>query len=254
MKKETYIIKIWSNVLMSDNWINENVIKKIVSQVSEMKNKWYNVIIVTSWAVAMWKKILWISELKNMSKLESSQIFSSIWQAELMHIYSKLFEKYSIKISQALLTRRDFENIESYDSVKRVLLTSLSLWIVPIINENDVISQEELSFSDNDELSALLCSMILADNLIILSSIDWFYDNFPSWNLIKEIEKIDENIYSMVWIEKSSMWRWWMESKLNTAKKMMNLWIDVYIANWKIDWVITEIVSWKNPWTLFKAK
>jgi glutamate 5-kinase len=77
-----------------------------------------------------------------------------------MDVYISYFGKYNIKVSQALLTRRDFQDRERYNSMKKVMLSSLELRIIPIINENDVLSQEELDFSDNDELSALIAAMI----------------------------------------------------------------------------------------------
>lgn len=170
-----------------------------------------------------------------------------------MDTYTRYFDKYDIIISQALLTRRDFSDRERYNSIKKVLFTSLELWIVPIINENDVLSVEELDFSDNDELWALLAAMIWADKLIILSNINWLYDSFPNWNLIKKVEKIDKSILSMVWVDKSSMWKWWMESKLKTAKMMMDLWIKMYIANWKNKDTIEKIYNNSNPWTVFES-
>lgn len=253
MKKDIYVIKLWSNVLLSNSWIDENIILSVTNQVNLLKQKWILVIIVSSWAVALWKKKLWYNEIKWLTVVEWWQIFSSVWQPALMDIYSQYFLKYNIIVSQALLTRRDFIDRDRYISMKRVLLTSLENWIVPIINENDLLSQEELDFSDNDELSALIAAMIWANKLIILSNIDWLYDEFPWWVLLKNINKIDENIIKMVSKDKSSMWKWWMESKLKTAKLVMDLWIQMYLANWKKDNIIEKISLWENPWTMFEA-
>lgn len=252
MKNNTYVIKIWSNVLVSQEWANENIIINLVNEVQTLIKSWSKVVIVSSWAVALWKKKIWLENLKWFTKAESGQIFSSIWQLNLMNIYNKHFEKHWLKISQALLTRRDFSERDRYNSMKKVLFSSLELWVIPIINENDVLSPEELDFSDNDELSALIAAMVWAENLIILSNIDWLYDKFPWWNLIKKITKIDEEIFSMVWKDKSSMWTWWMESKLKTAKIMMDLWIKMHLANWKKENVIKNILFWNHPWTVFE--
>lgn len=253
MNKEIYVIKIWSNVLVWENWIDEDIINNIVFQVALLKNNWIKVLLVSSWAVAMWKKKMRTDNIKWFTKTESWQIFSSIWQVALMDTYTKYFDKYNIIISQALLTRRDFSDRERYNSMKKVLFTSLELWIVPIINENDVLSEEELDFSDNDELWALLAAMVWAEKVIILSNIDWLYDKYPNWNLIKKVEKIDKTILSMVWVDKSSMWKGWMESKLKIAKMMMDLWIKMYIANWKSKDTIEKIYLNSNPWTLFES-
>jgi len=168
-------------------------------------------------------------------------------------MYQDYFNFFDINVSQALLTRVDFSNRDRYNSMKKVLLKSLESWVIPIINENDVLSQEELDFSDNDELSALIAAMVWSENLIILSNIDWLYDSFPWWNLIKEVNIIDNNIFSMVWKTKSSLWKWWMNSKLKTASLIMDLWIEMYLANWKQEWIIENICDWKKTWTLFKS-
>ncbi len=253
MKKEIYVIKIWSNVLLWKNWIDENIIKNLATQINYLKEKWVKIIIVSSWAVASGKSLTKLNSIKWLSKIESSQVFSSIWQVKLMDIYTKIFEKFNIIISQALLTRKDFIDRQSYNSMKKVFFTSLDLWIIPIINENDVLSPEELDFSDNDELAALISAMIWADKLIILSSVDWLYDSYPNWNIIKYVDKVDENILALISKEKSSLWTWWMESKLKTAKIMLDLWIKLYIANWRKSNILLDIFNWKNPWTLFET-
>jgi glutamate 5-kinase len=94
--------------------------------------------------------------------------------------------------------------------------------------------------------------MIWASKVVILSNINWLYDSFPNWNLIKNVSEINEEIFSMVWVNKSSFWKWWMESKLKTAKLVMDLWISMYLANWKEIWILEKIWNNENPWTLFK--
>lgn len=251
MKNEIYVIKLWSNVLL-DHWgVDKHVIENVVYGVNYLKSINIKVIIVSSWAVALWMKKLWKRIINPLNFIESEQIFSSIWQTSLMNIYSEYFNKYSIEVSQALLTRKDFLDGDRYESMKNVLVSSLWEKIIPIINENDVLSQEELNFSDNDELSALVAKMVWASKLIILSNIDWLLDNFPNWNIIWEVNNIDKNILSMVWNEKSSHWKWWMNSKLIIANDMMNLWIKMYLANGKKKWIIEKIANWENVGTLF---
>ncbi len=253
MNNNIYVIKLWSNVILDENWVNANVMTNLAREVDLLQKAWRKVLIVSSGAIWLWKKNLWQNTIKWLTTIEAGQVFSSIWQATLMDVYISYFAKYNIKVSQALLTRRDFQDRERYNSMKKVMLSSLELRIIPIINENDVLSQEELDFSDNDELSALIAAMIWANNLIILSNIDWLYDKYPWWNLIKEVNKIDESILKMVWKDKSSMWKWWMESKLKIAKMMMDLWIKMYLANWKQKDIIKKISKWENPGTLFES-
>ncbi|MDD3302658.1 MAG: glutamate 5-kinase [Candidatus Gracilibacteria bacterium] len=253
MNNKTYVIKIGSNVLIGENGINEKVIENITKQVNILKNSNINVLIVSSGAVALGKKKMKINEIKGLTKTECGQIFSSVGQASLMEIYTKYFDNYKINISQALLTRKDFSEKTNYNSIKKVLFTSLNLGIIPIINENDVLSEEELDFSDNDELGALIAAMIGAEKLIILSNIDGLYDEYPNGKLIKKVEKIDKSILSMVYKDKSSMGKGGMESKLKIAKMMLDLGIKMYIANGNKENTIEQISTGKNPGTLFEG-
>jgi len=253
MKDNIYVIKLWSNVLLDDWGINELVVSNVVKSVNFLVENWIKVLIVSSWSVALWKKNIWLTKINWLSNIEWEQIFSSLWQVSLINFYQNYFNKFNINVSQALLTRKDFSDRKRYNSMKNVLLKSLELGVIPIINENDVLSQEELDFSDNDELSALLAAMIWADKLIILSTIDGLYDKFPWWKLLKEVNEINDETYSMVWEVKSSLWKWWMASKLNTAWLLLDLWIDLYLWNWKKEDTIKNIFLWNNPGTLFKS-
>lgn len=252
MKNDIYVIKLWSNVLLDKEGIDKKVISNVVLAVNYLMKKKVKVILVSSGAVTLWKKEMWLDNIDWLGVLESEQIFSSIWQASLINIYKDYFKFFNIKISQILLTRRDLSNKEGLNSLKQVINKSLEAGIVPIINENDVLSQEELKFSDNDELSAFITDIISAEKLIILSDIKGLYDSFPDWKIIKEVNKIDDKIHSMVSVEKSSFWKWWMLSKINTAKRVMELWVEMYLVDGKKEWVIEKIWRWKNPWTLFK--
>lgn len=254
MTTKTVVIKIWSNILTWDNGLDLTTLERLVEHISEFQHAGNSVLLVSSWAVAMGKKILGMEHIKWMTETECGQLFSSVWQVSLVEVYKHLFHAQDLHISQALLTRRDFSDRERYNSMKRVLMTSLTLGIIPIINENDVLTPEELDFSDNDELASLVSAMVHADMLIILSNIDGLYDVYPGWNLMKHVDSIDENILGMVSKEKSSFWKGWMESKLKTGKLMIDLWIRLYIANGKHPDTLRQIFSWENPGTLFEAK
>lgn len=256
-KDDVVVIKLWSNILMSEklrNGVNEKIIENISNKVKMFMEKWIRVVLVSSWAVWLWKDFLWINEKKWISNLEFSQICSSIWQPILMKKYQEYFDKNSLKLSQVLLTRRDFENIENFNSMKNVIFKTLNLWIIPIINENDVLTQEELNFSDNDQLSAYVAKMINAKCFIILSNIDWLLDFSENWNwwIIRNVNKIDEKILSMVKTEKSSFWKWWMLSKIETAEFIMDLWITMFLWNWKKDDILDWLFSENFDWTIFQ--
>lgn len=256
MKKDIYVLKLGSNILLKNWKIDENVIKHITKTIFNLKQQNIDTIIVSSWAVALGRNYLWIDLINWLTKIESSQVFASVWQPILMEYYKYYLAFNTLKVSQVLLTRRDFSIKENYNSIKKVLFSSLSSNIIPIINENDVITPEELDFSDNDQLAVLVSGMIGASKIIILSNVNWLYNNHPDnwWVLVKLIDKIDENIINMASDKKSTYWKWGMLSKIKTAKMAMDLWIDMYIINWKKNWLIEKLVNWENPWTLFKSE
>ena len=254
--KKIYIVKLGSAVLIDGDTLNTGVMQDIIAWVISFIQSWIAVIIVSSGAVAIGRQILvkhWIARQKKDVGYE--QICASIGQPLLMKYYNDAFEKYGMTVSQGLLTRRDFAERESYISMKQLLLSSLSLSIVPIINENDVLSPEELDFSDNDQLSALVAGMVGAEKLIILSDVAWLYDRHPDdgWKIVKEVSTIDARILAMVDTRKSSVWKWWMMSKLKTAKLIMDLGIDMILASWKVRNILPMIARDENPWTLFHA-
>lgn len=249
------VIKIWTNALMDKKWwLNIKLIKDLAKQIDHLKNKlWYNIVLVSSWAVWMWKQK--ISLKKNIWKIQAKQFFASIWQPFLMQEYQTIFDQYNIIVAQALLTRSDFAIREKYISMRDILSHLLENWVIPIINENDVLSPEELDFSDNDQLSAYVAWMLWADRLIILSDVNWLYTKHPSEKGAKKIDivtNIDEKILSYVDHKKSSWWTGWMGSKISTAKLIMSLWISMNIASSEEKNVLLNIINWKNIWTMFK--
>ena len=255
-QQKIFIIKLWSAILIEWEKLNEKVMKNIVSWVVHCRHNNIGCILVTSWAVALGRQVLqkkWISGKKNDTQFE--QMCASIGQPLLMKQYGDLFLLEGITISQLLLTRGDFALRESYKSVKEVLTHSLSLNIVPIINENDVLSPEELDFSDNDQLSALVAGMMNAQKLIILSNVDWLYDKHPDdgGKKIDIIHEVDDATFSMVDPKKSSTWKGWMGSKLRTAKLIMDLGIDMILASGKEENILERISEWEYRGTLFHA-
>lgn len=251
---KTYVIKLWSNIVMSESWFNDKVICNIVEWINYCLEKKISIILVSSWAVSMWRIIL---NKKNWVETQNSiNALASIGQAHLMKKYWDIFEKRGIHISQVLLTRACFSDKTNYKSMKQMLGEILNSWIIPLVNENDVLFHESLDFTDNDQLWALLAWMMWAERLIILSSINGFYNWDPKdgGKIIRVIENIDDSILWLVRTEKSSYWKWWMLSKLKTAKLITDLWIEMNIANGRSKDVLKKISDWKNIWTVFIPK
>lgn len=257
--KEKIVIKIWTNALMSKSgWLNKKLIADLAYQINKIKNTYEKeIVIVSSWAVWLWKN-KFSSELKlKMNKTQEKQFFAAIWQPYLMQEYQKIFDYYDITVAQALLTRSDFAHRDKYLSMQEILTQLLENWIIPIINENDVLSPEELDFSDNDQLSAYVAWMIWAEKLIILSDVAGLYTAHPSkpWaQKIDIVNEINETIMNYADSEKSSQWTWWMLSKIQTAKLVTNLWIHMHIAHSNENNVLIRILEWENVWTRFESK
>ena len=250
---DTVVVKVGSNILAwNDNWVNLDNMKNIIDWIDYLMVIWLNVILVSSWAVAVWKSILkekWKLEEKEIYSLTEKASFASIWQHKLLAFYSKLIEnkKNITEVSQELVNHKTFHNKESKKNFLDVLNQNINFWILNIINENDTISREELKFSDNDELAWLVAKDTKAKVLVLLSNIDWVYKNYWEKNqeLIEEVWKIWE---SREFCEdtKSTNWTGWMKSKLDVMEKMLNSWITWVLANWWKKDILQKIFKWEE--------
>jgi len=257
MNKNIIVIKIWTNALLDGKWdIDKKIIVSLAGQIYKLNQEFgKKVILISSGAVWLGRDKIENKLSKKFSKTEEKQILASIWQPVLINEYQKAFDYYNIIVAQALLTRSDFADRKKYLSMRNVFSDLIDNNIVPIINENDVLSSEELDFSDNDQLSAYVAGMLWAEKLIILSDINGLYSKHPSFPDAEKIDivnEITEDIIKMADTDvKTKSGTWWMLSKLQTAKLVMNLGIGMHIAYAKIDNILLDIVWWKNKGTAF---
>ena len=246
------VIKIGSNVLTKENGqLDTSVIAGIVEQIATLKKEGNIVILVSSGAVAAGKSIY---KLKNVEDLTTRrQIYSSIGQVKLMNLYYELFSMHEIICSQVLATKEDFMGGEHYRNMKNCFNGLLLDSIIPIVNENDVVSLGELMFTDNDELAGLTSFLIDADQLIILSNVNGLYDGNPADVKSKLIPviRLKEDFRDKVMSSKSSAGRGGMESKYDIAKKAALKGIPTTIANGKTANVILDIAVNKEVGTTF---
>jgi len=250
---DTIVVKVGSNILAwNNNWVNLDNMKNIIDWIDYLIGIWLNVILVSSWAVAVWKNVLkekWkFIEKENYSLTEKAS-FASIWQIKLLNFYSQLvkYKKNIIEVSQELVNHKTFEILESKENFLAVLNQNISFWVLNIINENDTVSREELKFSDNDELAWLVAKATKAKVLVLLSNIDWIYKNYWKENqeLIEEVRSIKE-VRKYCEDSTSSYWTWWMTSKLNVMEKMINFWIIWILANWWKKNILQKIFTWEE--------
>lgn len=241
MDNKTIVVKIGSRVLtQEDGQLNKTAARVLIEDIAKLKSeKGIKVVIVTSGAVSIGRSTLnsdfAIDEgaSKKYGKATiREQILASIGQPKLMAFYDAEFSKYGFFCSQILATRTDFADRDRYMSMKTVTSNLLRLGIVPIFNENDVLSPEELDFSDNDQLASMITAMLVADSLILLTNVDGVLDKSPNnfdakvIPVISEVDNYIKNVDSSARSGKGGM-----ESKLMTADLVTSLGISAYIAN-----------------------
>lgn len=257
MKKiKRVVIKVGTNVLSKTNGhLDITNISHLVDQIATIKQQGIDVILISSGAVGAGKSLLKIS--KDLNKIVRRQVFSAVGQIKLMNIYTELFLNYQLYCGQVLATKEDFRDRLHYLNMKNCFLALLRDNIIPIVNENDVISVSELMFTDNDELAGLIASLINADALIILSNIDGVFDGAPDKKdskLILEIDANDKKLLQAITPTRSSFGRGGMHTKFRIAQKAAKLGITTIIANGKKQNILTDIINNDYVATTFKAK
>lgn len=249
-------IKVGSNVItQSDGSLNDGRILRLVEDVAILYKQGIEVILITSGAVAAGRSE--VSPSKKTNIIAAKQIWAAIGQVKLMSSYQFLFGKYGIQAGQLLATKESFRDRRHYLNMKNCILAMLENKVLPIVNENDAISINELMFTDNDELSGLICSMMDCNSLIILSNVDGVYNGIPGdvgTMLINKIDVESEDLEQYISKEKSGFGRGGMITKCTIARKIASQGIDVFIANGTRDAIITDIVRKKDvPYSHFIA-
>lgn len=216
------VLKVGTNLLSSKDGIDELCIDSIVEQIALLMQKNYQVLLVTSGAIGMGAKEL---HLKGpVKQVAMRQACASIGQPLLMSSYRRAFKKHGLVCSQILLTRKDLNNRHTYVNLRNSVFTLLDLGVIPIFNENDVVSTAEIgsAFGDNDRMSAMVASKIDADLLIILTDIPGLYTADPKKDstaeLLSEIEVLDEDILAYAGGAGSTYSTGGMKTKLLAAK------------------------------------
>ena len=237
-------VKVGSNVLTADNGtIDEDRIKSIVKQVSELNKAGLDVILVSSGAVASGRNV--IKPSRKLDPVDQRQLYSAVGQTILIGKYYELFKENCITCGQVLTTKENFKSRKHYLNQKNCMTVMLENGVIPVVNENDTISVSELMFTDNDELSGLIATMMNVDALIILSNIDGIYDGNPQDPDSKVITTVNYNTDFKQYIadSKSSFGRGGMLTKTNIAKKVAEEGIEVYIANGKKDNILINLLD-----------
>lgn len=256
------VVKVGTNGITSNGNLDHEEMQRLAAQIAAATKQGDRIVLVTSGAVAAG-----IAELGIPPKSKDvafQQAAAATGQSVLMAKYRELFKPYGVKVAQILLTAEDLSNRASYVHTCDVLTLLLKIGVVPIINENDVTSVDELmhaegykvNFSDNDILSVLVAGAICADLVIILSDVEGLYTadpSEPSATLIKTVEAVTPELKGSL-NGKSKLGRGGIQSKVKAAEIATTCGIPVVIANSRRENVILDILAGKDVGTYFKPQ
>ncbi|MBP1663589.1 MAG: glutamate 5-kinase [Bacteroidetes bacterium] len=249
-------VKIGSNVLTRpDGTLDITRMSALVDQISVLHKLGVQIVLISSGAVASGRSVMGFS--KKMDIVEQRQLFSTVGQAKLINHYWELFREHGIVVGQVLTTKTNFEGRSQYLNQRNCLRIMLENRVIPIVNENDAVSVSELMFTDNDELSGLIASMLGTKALIILSNIDGIYNGSPSnpkSTVIRKIRK-GEDISDFIQTSKSTLGRGGMQTKTSIARKIADEGIEVLIANGKRENILIDLLDKQKDTvcTIFEA-
>ena len=251
------VIKVGTSTLAHPTGrLNIQRIELLCKVMSDLKNAGHQIILVSSGAIAMGFGKLNLPERPK--DVPTKQASAAVGQCELMYTYDKLFTEYNHTVAQLLITRPDITGGgQRRENFHVTLERLLELGALPIINENDTISTEEISIGDNDTLSAMVAASIRADLLILLSDIDGLYDSDPHKNpdarLIPVVERLDDHIRALAGGSGSSLGTGGMVTKLQAAQIATEAGCEMVIANGHHPAALYDIAAGQPVGTRFLA-
>ena len=238
-------VKIGSNVLTSkDGMLDTERMASLVAQIAELHKNGVEIILVSSGAVASGRGELHLD--KKIDAVKSRQLFSAVGQVKLLNNYYELFSKHGICCGQVLTMKECFSTRRLYLNQKQCIEVMLENGVIPIVNENDTVAVTELMFTDNDELSGLMATMMDMEALVILSNIDGIYNGNPAeegTSVIREITENDRDLSRFIQTKKSSFGRGGMITKTNIARKVAKEGITVIIANGTRENILPDLLK-----------
>jgi glutamate 5-kinase len=252
-RSKRIVIKLGTRILTgSDNLLEKPQIKQLVLQVCELVKRKIEVVLVSSGAVGAGMGVLQMKSRPGL--LPKLQATAAIGQSQLMKVYDSFFRLKEIISAQILLTAEDLNNRTRYLNVRNTLSTLFRYRVIPIINENDSVSVDEIKFGDNDTLASLVTTLIDADLLIILSDINGLYVDRDSPNkIVSMVESISPRIEKLAASSAPAPGVGGMKTKLQAAKTVTSSGIPMIIANGRSKDVLLRIFNGDRTGTLFLA-
>gem|GEM_PF-7189 len=253
---QTLVVKVGTNALSAeDDTLDIARIRALADQLHLIHRTGRKVVLVSSGAIGAGLGLLGLK--KRPDDLPHLQAAAAIGQANLIRLYDDCLKQHGYHAAQVLLTANDFKQRARYLNVRNTLLTLFEYGAVPIVNENDTVSVDEIRFGDNDRLAALVANLIDAPLLIILSVIDGLYDGDPKEpgsKVIPLIERWDEELMGLATLAKSSRGTGGMQTKLDAARITTAVGGNVIVANGRTPGILEQILAGEEVGTLFLAQ
>jgi len=243
MKK--IIVKVGSSVIAPFGKLDSRLVASIVSDIVETEKSGYKIVLVSSGAIACGADKMGLK--KRPQDAHSLMALASLGQIVLMDAYQTAFRKHDKLCAQILLTWDDFDNRKRFLNARATLEKLLNMNVIPVINENDAISSDEIKFGDNDRLSALVCDLVRAEKVIILSDVEGLLDE--KGEIKTSVEKIDSNIYGLVKNKEGQFTSGGMTTKLKAAEIAAATGANLYIAHGGEKGIIASIAKGEQKGT-----
>jgi glutamate 5-kinase len=246
------VLKLGSAVLTAAYGLNQLLIQRLVAEIAALRQNDRQFVLVSSGAVAAGVHKLRLSEKPQ--GIPQQQAVAAAGQSTLMYTYEEAFAAHGVKVAQVLLTHDDLAARSRFLNARNTIFTLLQWGVLPIINENDTVATEELKFGDNDNLAALICNLVEADLLILLTNTDGLYARDPREDpeapLLTLVESTDPELAKAAGRRPSSVGRGGMVSKIQAVKKAAGLGIPSLIANGLTPGILAGIFAGQEVGTL----
>lgn len=253
-KVKRVVVKVGSSVLTDAGAvINFNAFAGLVDQIAGMTAEGYEVVLVSSGAIAIGIGKLGLKQRPQSIPLK--QAVAAVGQTGLMENYDRFFKEKNLRVGQVLLTRLILKDRSLFLNARNTLLTLLKLGIIPIINENDSVVVDEIKLGDNDNLAVITTTLVDADLLIILTDQDGLFEADPKKyegaRLLSQVTRIDKTIEDLAGTSKSSQGVGGMVTKLTAAKKTTKAGVPVIVANGRTPGTLEALMHGEEQGTLF---
>lgn len=254
MSGKRVVVKIGSSTLAAPSGgLDRDLARALVGQIAELRDAGHFPVLVSSGAIAAGLARLGIEERP--SDMPSLQAAASVGQVALIETYAALFAEHGVPVGQVLLTRHDTGHRESYLHARDTFERLLTLGAVPVVNENDTVAVDEIRFGDNDNLAALVGTLISADLVVLLSDIEGLYDSDPRLSdgavLLEHVEELTDDVIASAGGAGSEVGSGGMVTKLEAARVLMRAGIPMIVCDGRRANVVVDAVGEKRVGTTF---